>query len=104
MSLEAVKIVSDAEQYAQGIRSDTQARVRKIKADGQREGQKRLEYALNSALTENKRLMKEAEQNAGRRAEQIREQSELECGALRERASDKLDEAARFILERIVVS
>ena len=104
MSLEAVKIISDAEQYAQGLRSDTQIQVRKIKADSEREGRERLENALNNALAENKRLLKEAEQKAERRTAQIMEQSEQECKALKEKAAERLDEAAKFILERIVVA
>lgn len=104
MSLEAIKMVSEAEQYAQDIRTETQAQIRKIKSDGEREGRERLETALSYALKENERLMEEAEQKAGLRANQIMEQSRLECKALKKQVSGKLDEAAAFILERIVVT
>ena len=104
MSLEAISIICDAEQYAQSVRVDTQTQVRKIKADGEREGRERLERALNGALTENKRQMKEAEQEAGQRTERIIERSNLDCTTLKEQANGRLDEAVRLILERIVVA
>ena len=104
VSLEAIKIISEAEQYAQNIRLDTQAQVKKIKADSERGGRETLEQALNNALLENKRLIEEAEKKAEQQTKRIMEQSDEECKALKEHAAGKLDEAARFIIERIVAT
>ena len=103
MSLEAIKLVSEAEQYAQDLRTDTQAQIKKIKSDSERSGRETLESSLNGAFEETKRLMSEAEQKADQHAGKILEQSHQECDALKARASVKLDKAVEFIVERIVI-
>jgi len=104
MSLETIKIVSEAEQYAHDLRADAQIQIKKIKADSEREGREKLESALNRANEEAKRLMSEAEKNADQHTNKILEQSKAECDVLKEKASGKLDKAAEFIVERIVIA
>ena len=104
MSLEAIKKISDAEQWARALRSDTQTQVRRIKSESEEEGRALLERSLNLALAENKRLMKEAEGKAALISRDMMERSDLECRALKEQASARIDDAVRFILERIVVT
>ena len=104
MSLEAIKMVTAAEQYAQDLRTDAQSQIKKIKADSERDGREKLELALNRASDESKRFMADAEQKADLHSKKILEQSEQECAALKERASVKLDKAVSLIVERIVIS
>jgi V/A-type H+-transporting ATPase subunit G/H len=104
MSLEAIKLVAEAERYAQDIRTDTQAQIRKIKADGERDGRERLELAIGKATEETKRLMLEAEEKADKHSRKILEQSKKECETLKEKAADRLDKAVNLIVERIVVT
>ena len=103
MPLEAIKLVTEAEQYAQRVRTDTQAKIRNIKADGEKEGLEMIELAVSRAMDETARIISEAEVKADRHAGKMLEQSRLECEALKERASGRLDEAVGLIVERIVV-
>jgi len=104
MSLEAIKMVSEAEQFAQNLRSETQARIKKIHADSERSGREKLEFALSAATDEAGRLMADAEERANQHSNSIMEHSGKECDGLKTRASDKLDEAVAFIVERIVIA
>jgi len=104
MSLEAIKMVTDAEQYAQDLRADTQLQIRKIKTDSERDGREKLNLAVNRATDEAKRLMAEAEQKANVHADEILKRSQREGAALKERASANLDKAIGLIVERIVIT
>jgi len=104
MSLEAIKMVSDAEQYAQNLRADTQVQIRKIKADSERDGREKLDLAVDQASEEAKRLMAEAEKKADVHANEILRQSQQDGAALKERASANLDQAVGLIVERIVIT
>ena len=103
MSLEAIKMVNEAEQYAQDLRTDTQTKIKKIKSDCEREGREMLELSLNQASEEVKRLIADAEQRADRRAGEITGQSRLDCEALNTQASGNYDKAVKYIVERIVI-
>ena len=104
MPLEAIKLVTEAEQYAQRVRTDTQTKIRKIKTDGEQEGREMIELAISRALEETRRVISDAEIRADRHSEKVLEQSRLECEALKERASGRLDKAVELIVERIVVT
>jgi V/A-type H+-transporting ATPase subunit G/H len=104
MPLQAIKKVAEAEQYAQEIREGTQAKIKKIKADSEREGRERLDLALGRATEETKRLMTEAEKKASLHTDAILEQSRQDCVALKVRAADRFDQAIDLIVERIVVN
>ena len=104
MPLEAIKLVTEAEQYAQRVRSDTQTKIRKIKTEGEQEGREMIELAVSRALEETMRVISDAEVRAERHAEKLLEQSLLECKAIKEKASGRLDKAVELIVERIVVT
>ena len=104
MSLEAIKMITEAEQDAQRIRSDTQAQIRKIKADGELEGQRRVELALSRAREETGRAISDAEHKAEQHSSRIFEQARIECEAFKEKASGRIDKAVDHIVERIVVT
>jgi len=104
VSLEALKMISEAEQAAQRIISDTQTQIRKIKADGESEGREMIALAVSRALEKNERIIKDAEHSAEMHSGNIMELSRMECEAIKERATNRLDKAVELIVERIVVT
>jgi len=95
-------MVAEAEKYASDLRADTKLQIRKIKTDCEIDGRQKYDLTINGALDETKRLMAVAESQAKERADEIAEKSNLDCEALKARASGNLDKAIDFIVERIV--
>jgi len=102
MSLEAIEKVTQAENRNQERKAAAEAEARQIVADAERDGLALLQQVRIDAVESGKQRMHQAEENAVRRAEEIARQSEAACVSLRETAEKYLDEAAEFIVRRVV--
>ena len=79
-----------------------EAEARQIAADAEREGIALLEKTRADAVERGRKLLKQAEERAARQADEIRNTAEAESAALREAADRNLEEAAEFIVGRVV--
>ena len=102
MSLDAIEKVTEIEQQMRELRANADAQVQKVKADAERDGQARLVQARAAAAEEGKALMKAAESRAAQKAEEIQRNAEKEADTLRKTAEQRLEEAAEFIVGRVV--
>ena len=71
-------------------------------ADAEREGLALLQKARTDAAESGKELLRQAEAKAAERAAEIDRASQAEAAALRETAGQHLEEAAEFIVGRVV--
>ena len=102
MSLEAIERVTQVEQNSQERKTAAEAEARQIVADAERQGLALLQQTRQDAAEEGKKLLRQAEERAARRAEEIGRAAEAEGAALREAAGRNLEEAAEFIVGRVV--
>ena len=96
MSLDAIEKVTEIEQQMRELRANADAQVQKVKAEA------RLVQARAAAAEEGKALMKAAESRAAQKAEEIQRNAEKEADTLRKTAEQRLEEAAEFIVGRVV--
>ena len=101
MSLDAIEKVTEIEQQMRELRANADAQVQKVKADAERDGQARLVQARAAAAEEGKALMKAAFCRF-QKAEEIQRNAEKEADTLRKTAEQRLEEAAEFIVGRVV--
>lgn len=102
MSLEAIEKVTQAENKSQERKAAAEAEARQIVADAEREGLALLQQARTDAAEAGKKLLRQAEEKAARRTAEIDCAAEAESAALREAAGKHLEEAAEFIVGRVV--
>ena len=79
-----------------------EAEAQRIVADAEREGLALLQKARTDAAESGKELLRQAEAKAAERAAEIDRASQAEAAALRETAGQHLEEAAEFIVGRVV--
>ena len=97
MSLEAIEKVSQAETKNRERKAAAEAEAKKTIADAEREGLALLQQARSDAEAEGKAL-----QRAATRAEKISRNAEADAQALRQVAGLHLEQAAEFIVGRVV--
>ena len=102
MSLEAIEKVTQVEMNLQERKTSAEAETRQLVADAEREGFALLQRVRSTAAENGKQLLKQAEENAAKRAAEIGRNAEAESAALREAAGKYLEEAADFIVGRVV--
>lgn len=102
MSLEAIEKVTQVEQENQERKAAAEAEARQIVANAEREGLALLQQTRAAAAEEGKALLRQAEERAAQRSAEIAQAAEAEGGALREAAGRHLEEAAEFIVGRVV--
>ena len=102
MSLEAIEKVTQIEQQSQERKAAAEAEARKIVADAEREGLALLQQARAAAAENGRKLLREAEERADEKAAEISRAAEAESAALQNAAGKHLDEAAEFIVGRVV--
>ena len=102
MSLEAIEKVTAVEQVVKERKAAAEAEARQLIADAERAGLVLLEQVRMDAASEGKELLREAEESATARSAEISSSAEAECGAMMELAARHLDEAAEFIVGRVV--
>ena len=79
-----------------------EAEARKIVADAEREGLALLQQARTAAAENGRKLLREAEERAAEKAAEISRTAEAESAALQKAAGEHLEEAAEFIVGRVV--
>jgi len=102
MSLEAIEKVTQVEMNLQERKISAEAEAKQLIADAEREGLALLQSVRVTAAEHAKQMMKQAEERAAQRAAEIGRAAEAESVALREAAGKYLEEAAEFIVERVV--
>ncbi|MBO5976526.1 MAG: hypothetical protein J6P94_05065 [Oscillospiraceae bacterium] len=102
MSLEAIQLISEAEERSRKMKSECSAAAKKRVADAHTKGKALLEQAERTAEAELEALYnaatKEAESAAGKRIEEGKATEE----SMRALAGQRMEEAVSFIVERIV--
>ena len=102
MSLEAIEKVTQIEQQSQERKAAAEAETRQIVANAEREGLALLQQVRVDATKDGRKLLQKAEEKAAEKAAEIGRAAEAESAALREAAGKYLEEAAEFIVVRVV--
>ena len=102
MSLEAIERVTQVEQNSQERKTAAEAEARQIVADAERQGLALLQQVRTDATEDGRKLLRKAEERAAEKAAEIGRAAESESAALREAAGRNLEEAAEFIVGRVV--
>ena len=102
MSLEAIEKVTQIEQQSQERKAAAEAEARQIVANAEREGLALLQQVRVDATKDGRKLLRKAEERAAEKAAEIGRAAESESAALREAAGRNLEEAAEFIVGRVV--
>ena len=102
MSLEAIKKVTQSESLIQERKAAAEAEARQLVLNAEREGLGLLQKVRADAAENGRELLKQAEENAAKQAAKIKEDAEADSAALREAAEKRLNEAAEFIVGRVV--
>lgn len=102
MSLEAIEKVTQIENKIQERKAAAEAEARQIVANAEREGLALLQRVRADAAESGRKLLRQAEEKAAGRAAEIGRAAEAESAALRDAAGKHLEEAAEFIVGRVV--
>lgn len=102
MSLEAIEKVTQVEQESQERKAAAEAQARQIVAGAEREGLALLQQTRANAVAAGKKLLREAEARAAAKEAEIRQAAQAESDALVKAAEKHLEEAAEFIVGRVV--
>lgn len=102
MSLEAVKLVAQAEQDAKARKVQAAADAKKLIADAEKAGKQAVADAVENVRQENETLMTISENQAESARSAIIRETEGICDRLRAEAQVKLLEAASLIVRKVV--
>lgn len=102
MSLEAVEKVTQIERENRERKAAAEMEARQIVSDAERDGLALLQQTRSSAAESGKTLLRQAEEKAAKKAEEISRAAGKDAGALRKAAESRLEEAAEFIVGRVV--
>lgn len=102
MSLEAIEKVTQVENLGRERKATAEAEARQIVADAEREGLALLQQVRTDAAENGRKLLQQAEAKAAERSAEISRTAEAAGAALRETADKHLEEAAEFIVGRVV--
>ena len=102
MSFEAIEKIKQAEAGNWERKAAAEAEARETVAGAEREGLALLQQTRAVAAESGKELLRQAEDRAAKRTEEIRRAAEQEAGELRKTAERHLEEAAEFIVGRVV--
>ncbi|MCI8398842.1 MAG: hypothetical protein HFF86_10250 [Oscillibacter sp.] len=102
MSLEAVEKVSKVEGEVRERRTAAEAEARQIVSGAEKDGLALLQRTRAEAAESGKALLRQAEEKAAKRAEEIARAAGQDADALRRAAEKRLEEAAEFIVGRVV--
>jgi len=102
VSIEVMKIVTEAEQKAQEDMSEALIKAKKIVSDAERDGQKMLTSRIEAAQAQVKLLMTQAEEKAAINEKEVYRETQKSCDELRLSAEKRLPAAAEFIIRRVV--
>ena len=100
MSLEAIEKVTQVETENRERKAAAEGEAQRLVADAEREGLALLQQARTDAAESGKELLRQAEARSAERAAEI--DRAAQAAALRETAGQHLEEAAEFIVGRVV--
>lgn len=104
MSLEAIKMISQAEEKAKKAKTEAAAASKKAISDAEAAGRQAIEQARGKANDELRELMKKADDKAKSQAQALAASTENKMASMKVRAEGNLDKAADLVIERIVNS
>lgn len=102
--LEVIDQVKKAEQQAQDIRAQSNAKARQIGVQAQKDGQDTLEQTRKIAQEQAEKMLADARAAAANLLEQEKTSAARQAQELLSQVDGKLDAAAALIIERIVDS
>ena len=102
MSLEAIEKVTQVETEIRERKAAAEGEAQRLVADAEREGLALLQQARTDAAESGKELLRQAEARSAERAAEIDRAAQAAAAALRETAGQHLEEAAEFIVGRVV--
>ena len=102
MSLEVIEKVTQVETETRERKSAAEAEAKKIIADAEREGLALLQQVRAKAAETGGAQLKQAEARAAERSAKIAADAEAEAAVLRTEAGKHLEEAAEYIVGRVV--
>lgn len=102
MALKEIQAIQEAEVQAEMIRRSALAKARDLQKQAEEQGAHVLSEALAQAKREGEALLKAAQAQSDQEIAQWMEQGRTQQEAIRAQAQQRLEETARFIMERIV--
>ena len=102
MSLEAIEKVAQVERETRERKAAAEAEARQIVSDAERDGLALLQRTRANAAEEGKTLLRQAEEKAASRAAETGRAAEAAAAGLQKTAKSHLEEAAEFIVGRVV--
>ena len=102
MSLEAIKKITETERLSLLRKAEAEQATKKTVAEAERAGKELLESARVQAEAQVKDLMAQAEKAAAEETQAVRKQTEQACQQLKDEAQTRLEDAAAWIVRRVV--
>ena len=102
MSLEAIQKITETERLSVLRKAEAEQAAKKTVAEAERDGKALLESTRTQAEQEVKSLMAQAEQNAAVEIQTVQKQTEQDCQKLKAEAETRLEQAADWIVRRVV--
>jgi len=104
MTMEAIQKVTELENKGRENKAEVENRIRQAIAESERQGAARLEEARLEINKKYKNLRRQSEARAEMAAGRIAQKAENDSDLLRAEAKSRLDEAADYIVGRVVKS
>lgn len=104
MTMEAIQKVTELENKGRENKAEMENRIRQAIAESERQGAARLEETRREINEKYKNLLRQAEAHGAMVAGRIAQKAESDSDALRAEAKSRLDEAAEYIVGRVVKS
>lgn len=101
MAYEAIQKVMDTEQSCRERKAEAAAQAKRILADAERSGAQAQVQARAAAQERVKALLDEAEQRAAARSDVLLQENSQACAQLRQAAGQRLEQAAKLIVEKV---
>jgi vacuolar-type H+-ATPase subunit H len=102
MSLDAIKKVTETEEFARQAKAAAESAAKKLLSDAEQNGKLALETARAEAETVVQDWTAQAESQAAVEAEKDIAQAKRDCERMRSSAADRLDDVAAWIVRRVV--
>lgn len=101
MSFEAIQKVAETEQATRAKKAEAAVEAKRIVGEAERAGQQLVAQARAKADEQVKAMLADAEARAAERSRQILADNDAACAALKQKAQDRLDQAADLIVGRV---
>ncbi len=102
MSMDAINQVAEAEEKARAMRQQAQSEAQALLDRAQQEGQAKVEAARRDALAQVKQQLAQAEDQGQETTRAALTEYQKHCEELKAKAAQRLDQAARLIVGKVV--